>query len=337
MSNSVHSGNGFRLAVRLMVRLTVFAAVYLLVLSPLINLYFDRVVMKNSLVRQSQRQFERMEELDILILGDSHSLLALNPYLLPDSYNYSSNGESYLQSYYKARKVLVPNALGVGVVIIPFDPHSFSSFRTERIKDILYWRRFLQFQGLCERLGVFKAAELMLDAWVFAYIGELRLTNATIDVLTGNRDMQKLHHGFLPSEGSFEEACPTEEEKLTFAQSRIQHHLLGSDTLDERLVRAFEDLVLLCSRQNITVIAVSFPISDQYLELAGPMVTRDEMLAVVRDSVLSDEYLYFFDYSRLFSGKPEYLTDSDHVNVQGSRILTRNLFKALCRLDLITI
>lgn len=317
-----------------LIRLAIFIVVYLVIINPFLGYYFDRIIMKNSLVRQAQGQFETLDSLDILILGDSHSQLAVNPILIPQAFNFSSNGESYLQTYYKAAAILGSNELGVEVLIVPLDLHSFSSFRTEKVDDDLYWRRYIDFIDLAGRLTPLTTFNLMMDSWIIPYPGNLKLVRINIDVLTGNRDMQELICGFRPVDGSYGILSGNEREK--HAQTRIQHHFEGSDPLDERLLYCFRDIVNLCSIADIEVVAVSYPVSNEYLHLADNIVSRRDIILALESILNENGNLHFLDYSRMFSVTPEYFSNSDHLNDEGARLMTRRLADDLDKLNLIT-
>ncbi len=316
-----------------LIRLCVFIMVYLFVVNPLLGLYFDKIVMKDSLLRRSHEQFMNLDTLDVLILGDSHSMVAVDPLLIPMAFNFSTNSESYLQTYYKAVWVLDRNELGVEVVIVPLDLHSFSSFRTERINDPLYWRRYIDFFDLSRRLGPLTSLNVLVDSWFFPYSGYLMLTGANFEFLTGNRIKQEVVLGFRPVHQHFGSLASDERNSIT--QSRVQRHLEGFDPLDERLLRCFGDLIDLCSKTGVEVVAVSYPITDEYLSVAESTVTRQDIVLAIAGDLEEYENIHFLDYSRLFSSTPEYFNDSDHLNEEGARLLTLRLAEDLDELGLI--
>ena len=70
---------------------------------------------------------------EILILGDSHGVCALDPGIIGRAVNFSSPGESYLHNYYKLRWFLKQEH-SLKAILLPLDLHSFSDFRKDRIQ-----------------------------------------------------------------------------------------------------------------------------------------------------------------------------------------------------------
>lgn len=316
-----------------LIRLCVFIMVYLFGVNPLLGLYFDRIVMKDSLLRRADEQFMSLDSLDVLILGDSHSMVAVDPRLIPMSFNFSTNGESYLQTYYKVSRILDRNELGVDVIVIPLDLHSFSSFRTERIRDPLYWRRYIDFFDLSRRLGLLTSFDVLVDSWFFPYSGYLMPTGVNFEFFTGNRTMQDLNLGFRPLNQHF--GALASDERNSVAQSMVRRQLEGNDPLDERLLLCFRDIIDLCSNTGIEVIVISYPITEEYLTIAENTVTRGDIIFAVGTVLAGHGNAHFLDYSRLFSGAPEYFNDSNHLNEEGARLLTLMLAEDLDELGLI--
>ncbi len=316
-----------------LIRLCVFIMVYLFVINPLLGLYFDKIVMKDSLLRRADEQFSDLDILDVLVLGDSRSMVAVDPDLIPMSFNFSTNGESYLQTYYKVSTILDRNELGVEVIVIPLDLHSFSSFRTERINDPLYWRRYIDFLDLSRRLGLLKSLDVLVDSWFFPYSGYLMPTGVNFEFLIGNRTMQDLNLGFRPLQQHF--GSLPGEERNSVARSMVRRQLEGNDPLDERLLLCFGDIVDLCSKTGVEVVVVSYPITEEYLSIAESTVTRQDI--ILASAGVLEEYgnVHLLDYSRLFSGATEYFSDSNHLNEEGARLLTLRLAEDLDELSLI--
>ncbi len=319
---------------RFLIRIAVFLIVYFFVINPFLFSYFDNIVMKNSLIRRAHRQFDNLDSLNVLILGDSHSQAAVNPDFIPDAFNFSADGESYIQTLYKSVSILEPNELGVDVVIVPLDLHSFSSFRTERVNDPLYWRIYMDFGDLAGRVGFLTTFSIFVDSWIIPYVGNLQLAGLDLDKLTGNQSMQKLFLGFQPMNYSFGAISHTERE--AYAQRIVAHHFEGSQALDERLLFSLLDIVDFCLSNDIEVVLISYPVSDEYLKQAECIISREEMVYSINNR-LNENDVHYLDYSRLFSGSSKFFADSDHLNTMGARVLTCRLADDLERLNLTAI
>jgi hypothetical protein len=69
----------------------------------------------------------------LLIAGDSHAQLALNPKAFYNATNISQPGEPYSVTFWKLKKIIKCNT--VSTLIIGFSPHNFSQFYDNRFAD----------------------------------------------------------------------------------------------------------------------------------------------------------------------------------------------------------
>jgi hypothetical protein len=308
---------------RFLLRLGLFLAGFFVVLDPVLCRYFDRVALRDSLLRRADRQFAAVDSLEVLVLGDSHPQKAVDPRHLEGAFNFATSGESYLQTYWKASELLRGNPLGVEVVLLPVDMHSFSSFRTERIVAPLYWRRYIGPGELFGRLGPKAALLRTVDCWIAPYKGRLDLSELSLDMLLGRRGERPLVRGYRPAPA---DSMPdTERGVRRMARERCRLHFGGDNPLDRRLLKAFRDVVRLCREEGVEVVLVSYPVSREYLEVAQRSVSRGELAGAV-DSVLAGcGPVRWLDYTGLFRGRREYFSDTDHLSVSGAEALTGRL------------
>jgi hypothetical protein len=307
-----------------LLRLLAFALLYVCAVNPLMNMCFDRIVMRDTLLRRTTREFDRADSLDVLILGDSHTMNSVDARLIPGAYNYSSNGESYLQTWYKLSWIIDRGEPVVQAVVLPLDLHSFSSFRTGRIEDPLYWQRYIDWIDLTQRLGLAQGLRFCVESFLFPWAGCMAPSDIEFDVLAGRRPVQDLSMGFRPvSDVRFSESV--EEERAADARKRAVRHFEGSDPLDGRLLHCFSDILDLCSDSGVTVIVVSYPVTEEYEVAAAGYVTRNELMAEFRKAAGDYTDVHYLDYSMIFGDEDENFRNSDHLNAQGAEIFTRRL------------
>jgi hypothetical protein len=306
-----------------LLRLLAFAVLFLVVVNPLLNLLFDRVLMRDTLLRRSFREFSAIDTLDVLVLGDSHSMVGVDARLMPMAYNYSSDGESYLQTWYKASRILGGGGPAVRMLVIPLDLHSFSSFRTERIDDPLFWSRYVDYTDLVRRLGLCEGLRMFAESWFFPYAGWLRSSGSPFEFVTGARHVQDLSSGFRPTHSQFGDLTP--EKMYSDARKKAVRHFEGADPMDERLIGCFRDILDLCSGSGVAVAVVSYPVTDLYEECAEGFLERGRLVEAA--SVIAAAYpdVHLLDYSGLYGDDYLFFSDCDHLNEEGARDFTGRL------------
>ncbi len=299
----------------------------LFLINLLIGVYYDQVMKRYSSERVVNRQFEAAGNIEVLICGDSHSQTAVIPALFPvAAFNFSSSGESYLQTYCKIRAILDEDS-GIRTIILPFDLHSFSSFRTERIIDSLYWRRYIHPLDLAERVGVWFATTNLFEAWLFPsfYNRTFDLSLFTLDILLGKRRSKqtRLQLGYLSCSSSY--MIHTKSQRLSDALRRSNEHFRDNNLVDPILVACFIDILNIAETENVNVVLVSYPVTREYRYCVQQNFGGIHIDSLAT-SLLNEEYcIHYFDYTGILNDHPSCFMDIDHLNIKGAQLLSSRL------------
>lgn len=257
-------------------------------------------------------------ETEILILGDSHAVCALDPNIIKKSVNFSSSGESYTHNYYKLKWIL-KRSHSLKTVVLPIDLHSFSDFRKDRIHFTLNWLRYLDYLELgWIKKRILECGIKYLDLKFFGFKGQYqKFADALFQPGNMSKPNPEEAPGFKPRDGYF---FHNREEK---ARKRANRQLKGFDPFCPEMVFFFKRILNLCLDREFRVVLLKLPISQEYYKQAEKLTdvtgleTRILQLArrFPEATVIDFRKIYFRQEAGLF-------WDPQHLNKIGARDLS---------------
>ncbi len=288
-------------------------------------LLYNNVIMTGSRLNRVDHQFHQLtEDLEYLILGDSHAQDGLNPGVLPNGFNFASSGENWVQTYYKLNHILKDTNTKFRTLVLPFDLHSFSSFRSGRFEDLYYWSQYIEFIELGEMTGErYKHLPEIIEGRYFPYFGQGRSFLRLFAGL-GKKDTRPLIKGYI---GFDEEGKIVPRTRSPEAKKRARRHFKGADPVSENLAVFFKRILKLCNDRGINVVLVKFPVTREYYSAVGELIQIDEVDKEVSRLVPPGSNTRILDFRRLFFDQQELLADVDHLNPKGAEILTKLAFE----------
>ena len=101
-------------------KILLFIALFAILHLGLSQAYYRTVAAHASVAAVDAEFRTLMDEINILILGDSHPRNDVHPKLITDqTFNFASQGENYIQTYYKLRYFIEDENLDLDMVILP--------------------------------------------------------------------------------------------------------------------------------------------------------------------------------------------------------------------------
>jgi hypothetical protein len=271
------------------------------------------------------RSFERQKDkIEILLLGDSHFLIGIDSqFFKTPTFNLSSLGANYIQSYYLLKASL--NKLpSLKVLILPLDLFSFSSFRSDRITNPVFWNQFLDYRQLSEIKGLkilknkFKPS--LLDNQLGKKYFFVNLSSF-------------VRNGFtFKKEASFQKGPPLKVKKAGDPTlRRVEFHFRSSQTFDQDLALYFEKTLKLAQENNILVLTLQMPASESYQKYASQYISEEELVERILKKDQYRQYIHKnYNYLRLFNGqKGFFANDGDHLNEKGKEVFSKLLSQEL--------
>ncbi|MGD2027714.1 MAG: hypothetical protein PVI99_07845, partial [Anaerolineales bacterium] len=261
----------------------------------------------------TRRGFEEVqEEIEVVILGDSHPQKSVMAEKIDDGYNFASSAESYIFTYYKLHYYLEKGSFQPSLAVVPIDMHSFSSFRLKRAEsqDPAFWNQYVVYLEVGKETGsfwTFFRNRMLAD---FGLIGGLDSALAVFyppEPLTATM----MTSGYFKAEEDFSAA--SREEQFARTEERAAFHFSGYSYMEETLVEYFLRLLDLLESHGAQVVLVWYPVTEGYYEQAARYIPADSHLETVKELIAERAQLPIYDYHDLFWGHPEHFSDSDHL------------------------
>lgn len=238
---------------------------------------------------------------NILIVGDSHPQHSLNPKYFHDAQNISQSAEPYVLTYWKLKKIVqfsIPDTLIVGLA-----PHNISQFNDLKFSNQLW------------------ASEMFSRSYPIEEFSDIS-DKISVDLPTYYKVLWKQTAFYpkgnhIPYVGGYKNV---EESHITDIEDAVKrHYYLKGESLgvSDLALEYLDSIVSLAKAKDITLIMVSNPVHEQYLnKIPDPIMQKfDELI-----EVYSDEHLVF-DKTR--SNYPDSLyLNADHLNESGAKRFT---------------
>jgi len=231
------------------IKKSIVFAVLFIAISFGLNLFYSKLVMKQSILSRTDRQFDQFDkEIEHLIIGDSHSQYGLNPGVLGKSFNFSSSSGSYVHTYYKLKYILERTDKHVENVLMPLDAHSFSSWYFREPSNSWYWVKYMDFLEVGHlRKKVLLYFALEVQAYLASYIGK---RDSFLRFMGKRPEERQMIDGYIPLDREFDD-IETLNDK---AKEIVAHHFAGKRIYDESILYYFWKILELCDKNSIPVI-----------------------------------------------------------------------------------
>lgn len=244
------------------------------------------------------------------LLSDSHALPLKNMIEGYGVYNFSSGSESY---YDMKRKLnfLIKNTL-VDTVYINVDDHSLNNYR-DRLNNLdrsVYYSTLSDYDNMVSYLRdkmIFHVAffnpkkRTLLKRYISNYFVSSKNNKTPLDIKE-TRTWFELNT----------------EERFASAKKRYEYQFSKTQK-STKLQHALEEIIQICEDNNIVLIGIKFPLTQEYAEFI------EEDILVATD-LFKKRKLKILDYSKIFEKEPQYFYDQDHLNKIGAKELISKMF-----------
>lgn len=247
------------------------------------------------------------DDVTTVIVGDSHTMWAIDSSDIDKVENISLNAEGYVYTYYKLEHLLrsEPN---ISHVYLGFGYHNLSAYYDEYIFGD-------QFKGFIHR-----------------YIGVMRARDFSDVIVNNPKDMLTIIKNILQKGGSagLKQQCtlygsfPREKKMDTYSSSQMEKRILAQYFDDGKVIgisksnlQYLEKIVSLLRDNSIEVTLLSTPLHKEYVELV-PAEFKQRF-----DDFVIQNGLTVYGFEDLNLSDSEFLPDGDHVNYNGALLTTR--------------
>lgn len=283
----------------------------------------DRIAFRpKSIFARTVRDFEKQKgEVQVLFLGQSDVKYSI----IPDefgyrAYNFSSEGESFIETYYKLNHY-IKDMPKLKIIVLPIGLPSFSSFRADEIQWEYFEYGYIAYSDIPEfyrRKGMMVIREKLLSYCPILKRMQMIYFLRNIGRLLTNRPIDKteMYNGYIKNA----ESNVSEEGAL----KRLKRHFNGQNVLDGDFLLYFEKILKLCKDNNIKVFVVTLPVSKYYLENSKKYINKDLLYNRVLNNPAYSKYIYnYLDLLEIYVNYDELFLNQDHLNHKGAQKVTR--------------
>ncbi len=286
---------------------------------------FRSQVLSRSVLFRKDIQFENFDDtLTWLLLGDSRIQNDIDPRIVGNCFNYSSANENVFQTYFKLKKI-IEQGRKPEYILMNLDYSLLSNKHSNRFKYDSYWSGHMNYFEMVRVKKDWKFIMRYLQGKFFTYAGEYKLLNEFLFSKKA-RVKSDLIDGFRPRIGDFSK----EKNRESTGLEKAEFYLRDGIYMEEQITLYFEKLLELCEVHGIKVVLVMMPMTREFLDgidriIPGNTYYRD--LGIILNKYTCIESV--LNYQEVFSDKPEYFWNPDHMNFRGAEAFTRLLKKDL--------
>lgn len=294
---------------KLLLRNSILFLILLFFLFFLINVSYNNLIIKNKSIYINEIQYSQSSNFNILIMGDSHAAYGLNPTFINNSFNFANPLESYDQTFFKLKKIIFEK--NISIILIPFDYHSFSDYRSEKYKDIWYWSNYLNYSEL-EILSE-KDYKFLFILNNFPILG-----NGADFINLFISEKTNISNGWFSSNKNFNNINPKLRQDLS--DDRVLRQFPNKKMIDKKLLLYFNKTINLALGNNISIFLVKYPISIEYQNSISNLNNSNFYYDL--ENNIDDYNITILDYQNLFDTNQNYFFDQDHLNSIGAKNLS---------------
>lgn len=292
-------------------------------------LYIDQVLTYTNLYRSGNQFALDKEKLKILVAGDSHPRANVHPDYLDHSFIVASGGEHTILTYYRLADIIEKQGLGIELVILPLDLHTFSDYRKNTFGEngvggAHWWREYIDYRELCSS----KDKLIDLSCWIkfieadFTYLGGIQKIREVVRIRFRGGNLSKMYKGFMPGKNDFSK----EDEPLSRALTRARSHLSNRNEFDDVLVKYYIRTIEMLTENGVNVVLVRYPITNPYYRMAGRIMDIDQFYQSAMEKIWEENNaIFILDYHDLFWRQNSKFSDPDHLNLRGAIEFTQIL------------
>lgn len=303
-----------------MLRFGVFLFLFLIIFG-LFSYHFSRLMQNdNDRYNRIIETFRHSSPI-VLILGDSHAVDAIDLKELGEEYSSLAHWGDNLRQMFLKLDFAWHEKGGIRYVVIPLDYHMLSIYRDRNrdfSRDLQYSTNFhlmaslyhtnivqVAFLRLCKQVPLLKAAN-----WEKYFL-----------ILMGILENDTLRSSKNEASTNWSELDRHQKRARSLIRLKEQ---LAKPIVVEEMKGILNDLILFCDVNDIKLIGVRYPLTNEYLELATTF-SLEKIEQVI--SAKSDSFFSIFDYRRIFCEVPEYFINTDHLSPQGAKVFSKILKK----------
>jgi hypothetical protein len=295
--------------------LLIFNLIYLKFIEP------KKITERKELIYKEFISNLKDRELNYAIFGDSHPDESLNPFYIADSFNFARGGETYIETYYKLKKIVEKDKVKIKNIVLQVDLHTFSEktgTKDRLFTDLYFYSQIVNLNEIAKLKGKSLISVFLEKNFPVLGNGKEFLQN----MLRANA-ITPIYLGYTPS------ADIPLKDSYAIAQKAQKvyddHFSTNGLVIDEQNFHYFIEILKIAKENNMNVIFVKYPLSKAYAsEVEKHNLAEkdyyDEIFSAVNKIINKYTVLDYYD---IFFDRPEYFYDAEHLTVTASEVFSK--------------
>jgi hypothetical protein len=316
---------------RLIKKILLFILISIVFLGPFC--YLSQQSMHKTL---SSPIFHFNENITILIAGDSHAEVSINPSFLSHSENIAQSCENYFYTYYKLRHFLDRNPQ-ISTIALAFSWHNFARDYQESILYGDVGKNIEYFFPLIDRSG-----KELIESWKSSYLvpwgrytmgfplqiyRNLLLQKQLLKIPLKREDFNFFGEYQSLSTSNIDQENIDKKIKLYFNGLHLTDY-----SMSKYMIEYLYKILELCSQRKIKIVLFNSPVNSIYHNGVPVRAFHDLDSLQIKLRSQFDNVVYFDNSNMQLPS--EYYYDGDHVNSMGSIVFTKYFANELAKLSL---
>lgn len=280
-------------------------------------LFFFLLIIFILSIEINQKLFRNIKidkNINTLIIGDSHTELAINDSLLLKTLNISTPAEGYIFTYMKLKNIIENND-HIHNIMLGVSYHNFSSFYDKYILEEEPYSLISQYISLMEYRDL-----------IFFLLRTTSVTNLAAIFRNSLENLTSYEKGIYPYIGGFHIIDNDDELTDKRISNRINSQYFLNDMplpTSEINILYLDKIVELCRGNDIDLIFLNTPLyADYYSKVPQNMI--DEYKQAVKNFGVTE-----ISFNDLHLSSDCFLPDGDHLNYKGAMLTTKYLIEYL--------
>lgn len=272
------------------------------------------------------------KKIKFAFIGDSHAGDGINPEIIPESFNFATNGETYFKTYYKLRKIYEMDNVSIEYLFVEADWNTLSDKDIEDQRWILDWDLYAKFMSYDEIREVYDANyfELFFRE-KFPFIGN----GQRLGIIIAKPELTDIYLGHTRNTNMLTQ--DKKEELINMTEPQKLTH--GNTKYSNVSIKYFKKTLELAKEKGTKIILIKYPITKLEFDhiVNNNNITTEEYYNFLYDTVeevIGKDYIVL-DYHDIFFENEEYFADLRHLHYTGADILSEKVYSDLVKLGII--
>lgn len=261
------------------------------------------------------------EDVETLILGDSHTMTSINPKYLKKSINLSNNNEMYVFTYNKL-KLLITKKTSIKNIIIGFSYHNTSN-RYDYLRDEQYLDLLDSYFPILDDSTIhhFSAHRTPYLKNYYKYKYGVSFSFKILE-MEFKYLLNKLSKNDYPFWGGYYLSLNSNLSKSLIDKKVYEYYYSNNQVLEisKYQIKYLKKILSFCANNNIRVIIYNSPIfSEHFTQI--PNIFLESYNSIIKELLQSYNNLEYIDFSAIVLPYNHY-GDGDHLNDIGAKWMT---------------